>query len=168
MKRALLIAAIIILSYFSLRLSPQKRVEVSKEATMSATFIGEAEETSRVARVIDGDTILLENGTRVRYIGMDAPELAGSCFSKEATDENKRLVEGKSIRLVKDISETDKYQRELRYVYTGDVFVNDALVRQGFARATPVKPDVKFSKEFVAAQTEARENNRGLWESCGN
>ncbi len=166
MRRALLIAAIIILSYFSLRLSPQKQVEVSKEATTSATLIAPDEAISRVTRVVDGDTILLENGTRVRYIGIDAPEASGACFAKEATDENRKLVEGKSVRLVKDISETDKYARELRYVYAGDVFVNEVLVRQGFAKTEPIKPDTLFAQRLYAAQEEAKAKNRGMWAAC--
>ena len=66
----------------------------------------------------------------------------------------------------RDISETDKYKRLLRYVWIGDVLVNDYLVRQGFALTSTFPPDVKYETQFLEAETEARENNRGLWFSC--
>lgn len=130
-----------------------------------------AEETFLVTRVIDGDTIEIEGGKKVRYIGIDTPETVDprkpvQCFGVEAFNKNKELVEGKRIRLEKDISEIDTYGRLLRYVYVDDIFVNDYLVRQGYAYAYTYPPDVKYSEQFVQAQTEARENNRGLWKAC--
>ena len=125
-------------------------------------------ENSLVTKVIDGDTIILESGEVVRYIGIDAPEISRSeeCFSQESTDKNKELVLGKSVRLEKDVSETDRYGRLLRIVWAEDLFVNDFLVREGFAKASTYPPDVKYSKQFVEAEKEARENNRGLWLAC--
>jgi len=127
----------------------------------------------KVSRVIDGDTIELIDGRRVRYIGIDTPEMADprknvGCFAKEAAEENKRLVEGKTVRLEKDISEMDKYGRLLRYVYIDDVFINDYLVRQGFARIDTVPPDVAHQQKFFQAESEAREQGRGLWDKCLN
>lgn len=131
------------------------------------------ENTFLVTRVIDGDTIQLENGKTVRYIGIDTPETKDprkslQCFGKEALGKNKELIEGKRVRLEKDVSETDKYGRLLRYVYVGDIFVNDYLVRQGYANASTFPPDVKYQEMFIQAQQEARENKRGLWTSCYN
>ncbi|MCD6094576.1 thermonuclease family protein [bacterium] len=125
----------------------------------------------KVIKVIDGDTIKLENGEVVRYIGIDAPETFHpskpvQCFGREASNKNKELVEGKLVRLEKDITNRDKYGRLLRYVWVGDLFVNDYLVRQGYAYVYTYPPDVKYSKQFVQAQREARENNRGLWAVC--
>jgi micrococcal nuclease len=127
--------------------------------------------TYSVTRVIDGDTIEIEGGYKVRYIGIDTPETVHpsksvECFGIEASNKNKELVEGKKVKLEKDISETDKYGRLLRYVWVGDIFVNDYLVRQGYAYASTYPPDIKYSEQFVHAQREARENNRGLWASC--
>lgn len=124
-----------------------------------------------VTKVVDGDTIKLEDGTTVRYIGIDTPETVHpsqpvGCFGKEASAKNKELVEGKRVRLEKDVSETDKYGRSLRYVYIGDIFVNDYLVRQGFANAISYPPDVKYQDQFRQAEQEARTNKRGLWGSC--
>ena len=127
-----------------------------------------------VIRVIDGDTIEVNlEGTiyRVRYIGIDTPETVHpsqpvECFGKEASDKNAELVEEKMVRLEKDVSETDKYGRLLRYVWVGDILVNDYLVRQGYAYASTYPPDVKYSEQFAQAQREAEGNNRGLWAAC--
>lgn len=125
----------------------------------------------KVVRVIDGDTIEIEGKIKVRYIGVNTPELHDpkkpiECFGQAATDENKKLVEGKEVYIQKDISETDKFKRLLRYVWVEDIFVNDYLVRQGFAQVSTFPPDVKFQQQFIEAQTEARENKRGLWSQC--
>ena len=122
-------------------------------------------EQAAVAHVIDGDSVQLSDGQELRYIGIDAPEY-GMCFGKEAMEANRQLVAGKNVRLEKDVSQTDKYRRLLRYVYAGDTFVNEYLVRQGYARASAFQPDVKFAEQFRAAETEAWENNRGLWGGC--
>lgn len=124
-----------------------------------------------VKRVVDGDTIELEDGRRVRYIGMDTPELKDQretveCFTKEAMEKNKELVEGKKVRLEKDVSETDKFGRLLRYVYVNEVFINDYLIRQGYASVATFPPDVKYQSQFVEAEREAREFKRGLWYNC--
>lgn len=138
-------------------------------------------EIAEVSKVIDGDTIeVLINGEKykLRYIGINTPETVDprrsvECFGREASNENKRLVEGKRIYLQKDISETDKYGRILRYVYLpiddgSLLFINDYLIRQGFAQASSFPPDVRFVDQFNLAQKEAKENNRGLWASCNS
>lgn len=127
--------------------------------------------TYLVTRVIDGDTIEIEGGQGVRYIGIDTPETVHpskpvECFGLEASNKNKELVEGKEVRLEKDVSETDTWGRLLRYVYVDDIFVNDYLVKQGYAYASTVPPDVKYAEQFVRAQREAKEYNRGLWARC--
>jgi len=127
--------------------------------------------TYKVTRVIDGDTIELENGQKVRYIGIDTPETVApnkpdGCFGKEATDKNRELVEGKAVRLEKDVNETDRYGRLLRYVYVEDTFVNEYLVKQGYAYSVSYPPDIKRQEQLRSAETDARENFRGLWGSC--
>ncbi len=127
--------------------------------------------TAKVSRVVDGDTIELDNGQKVRYIGIDTPETVDprkpvQCFGKEASKKNKELVEGKTVRLEKDVSDKDKYGRLLRYVYVGDLFVNLELVKQGFAHSYTYPPDVKYQEEILAAEQEAREASRGLWQAC--
>ncbi len=178
MNRFLLILAIFIVGLLTSQRTPKntsslKSTGITKEATSTAFLVATDSATVRVARVIDGDTIEIDGGKKVRYIGIDTPETVDPrrpvmCFGKEAKSENENMVNGKTVRLVKDVSKTDKYGRLLRYVYVGDVFVNDYLVRRGFAHASTFPPDVKFAEQFVAAQKEARENNRGLWGSCPN
>ncbi len=135
-----------------------------------------------VTRVVDGDTIEIEGGQKVRYIGIDTPETKHprkpvQCFGHEAYEQNKKLVEGHVIRLERDVSETDRFGRLLRYVYlpqgvkettTSALMINDYLVRQGFAHAATFPPDVKYAEQFRQAATEAREAGRGLWKVCSN
>lgn len=145
-------------------------------AASSSAELGVAGEREIVARVVDGDTIELANGQTVRLIGIDTPETVDSrrpvgCFGKEASNEAKRLLSGKEVVLQKDVSDTDKYKRFLRYVFLpledGRIlFVNDYLVRAGFAKVMTYPPDVKYNEQFRQAEKEARENNRGLWGSC--
>lgn len=149
----------------------QKNQEINQEAAENknadTSFVGEY----RVTRVVDGDTIEIEGGERVRYIGIDTPETVDprkpvQCFGVEASNKNKELVEGKSVRLLKDTTDKDRYGRLLRYVYVGDSFINFELVRQGFAYSYSYPPDIKFQKEIVAAQAEAQKNKSGLWTAC--
>jgi micrococcal nuclease len=128
-------------------------------------------EIFKVIRVIDGDTIEIETGERVRYLGIDTPETVDprkpvQCFGIEASKKNKELVEGKTVRLEKDITDKDKYDRLLRYVYVNNLFVNLELVKQGFAFSYTYPPDVKYQAEILAAEQEAREAKRGLWAAC--
>lgn len=120
-----------------------------------------------VSHVIDGDTVTLADGRTVRYIGIDAPEAGGrtgsECFADESTARNRELVEGKQVQLERDVSETDRYGRILRYVHAGDVAVNEALVRDGYATAYAYPPDLKYQETFRAADAEARAAGRGLW-----
>lgn len=125
-------------------------------------------ETVKVTRVIDGDTIEIEGGKKVRYIGIDTPESKHpskpvQCFSAEATKKNKELVEGKEVRLEKDVSETDRYGRLLRYVYVGDDFINNILVSEGFAQSSAYPPDIKHQSVFDESQRQAIQNSKGLW-----
>ena len=123
------------------------------------------QQQAKVIRVIDGDTIEIEGGQKVRYIGINTPE-SDTCYSTESTIRNKELVEGRIVTLEKDISETDKYGRLLRYVYSGELFINEILVKEGYAEVSTFPPDVKYQDRFLEAQRQARENNFGFWSSC--
>jgi len=122
-------------------------------------------ETATVTRVIDGDTITIDTGQRVRYIGIDTPEIypEREIYGSEAWQANRRLVEGKEVRLELDVSETDKYGRLLRYVYVGDIFVNAELVRQGLAEAKAYPPDTRYQDLLEQLEREARLDGRGMW-----
>jgi len=117
---------------------------------------------AKITRVIDGDTIVIEGEYHVRYIGIDTPE-ANEFYYSEAKQANKRLVEGKKVKLEKDISDQDKYGRELRYVDVDDTFVNAELVRQGYAYAQAYPPDTKYQVYLEAMEIEARQAKRGIW-----
>lgn len=122
--------------------------------------------------VVDGDTIKVDIGGEVhtlRYIGIDAPETVHpeepvQWMGPQASEANRQLVEGQTVYLEKDVSETDQYGRLLRYVYLEDgTFVNAELVRLGYALSATYQPDVKHQDQLVASQQEAREAERGLW-----
>jgi micrococcal nuclease len=130
-----------------------------------------------VTRVIDGDTIEVSIGGlsyRVRYIGIDTPETVRpgtpiEWMGPEASATNHRLVDGAHVVLEKDVSETDRYGRLLRYVWLHPSdgtwrLVNLALVRLGFASVSTYPPDVKYTDAlFVPAQRAARADGLGLW-----
>lgn len=131
------------------------------------TFVG----NFKVARVIDGDTIEIEGGERVRYIGIDTPETVDprkpvQCFGVEASNKNKELVAGKTVRLEKDTTDRDRYNRLLRYVYVGDDFINLKLVEHGYAYSYSYPPDIKYQNRFLQAQREAEKAKSGLWLAC--
>ena len=120
----------------------------------------------KCSRVIDGDTIEVKDGAgikyKIRYIGIDTPE-ANEDYGDIATEKNKELVEGKIVKLEKDVSSTDKYGRILAYVYMEDIFINAYLVQEGYAQISTYPPDVKYVDYFLELQQEAKENNKGLW-----
>jgi len=122
-------------------------------------------DVASVIEVIDGDTIIIEGGYKVRYIGIDTPEIHTKveAFGVEAREANRKLVEGKEVRLERDISEKDKYGRLLRYVYVGPTFVNAELVSQGLARARAYPPDTRYQHYLEQLEIEAREAGRGMW-----
>ena len=162
------------------------RVDLSVQAP--ATFAGEpgGYEEARVTRIVDGDTIEVEilgqvpgpgmGGTqiggvyKVRLIGIDTPETVDpdspvECFGKEASAATKALLDGADVRMVKDVEDTDRYERLLRYVYLGDEMGNARLVANGYALAYTYPPSIRHSELFVQLEREAREHDRGLWAS---
>jgi len=145
--------------------------ETARESTVHPT----PERTeAQVVEVVDGDTIKVEIDGEVhtvRYIGIDAPETEHPSepvewMGPEATDANRELVEGKTVYLEKDVSETDQYGRWLRYVFLADgTFVNAKLVEMGYAQAATYPPDVDYQAVLREREQEAREAERGLWGS---
>ncbi|MBX3053733.1 MAG: thermonuclease family protein [Caldilineaceae bacterium] len=121
-------------------------------------------EEATVQHVIDGDSVRLTDGREVRYIGVDAAELGSDGpWAKAAKDANIRLVQGKRVRLEREVSETDRYGRLLRHVYVGDRWVNGALVAAGLTRVRLYAPDVQRGPELVKLQEEAQRRRRGMW-----
>lgn len=141
-------------------------------------------ESAHVVRVIDGDTIEVEITARtngpgagtagtdhiftVRLLGIDTPESVRpnhpvECFGREASAATAALLEGRAVRLVKDVEETDGFDRLLRYVYIGDEMANARLVANGYAHALTYPPNVRHADLLIALQRQARGEGRGLW-----
>jgi len=124
--------------------------------------------------VVDGDTIdvRLDGETvPVRYIGVDTAEMGWSgpgpeCHALEATEENRKLVEGKTVRLVVGEEPYDRYDRLLAYVYVSGRMVNAELLRTGMAETLTIPPNDRFSERFQRIEAAARASDRGRWASC--
>ena len=178
-KRKIVYVLAIILAILQLFLNRNQPVKISPVSSIIPTpnisITSFDKKLVKVVRVIDGDTIEIEGKIKVRYIGINTPEIIRDttgkktgeyCFAQKAMDENIRLVEGKTVRLEKDISETDKYGRLLRFVYVNEIFVNDYLIKNGYAKIMTIKPDIKLSQQFKTDEKEAKTNNLGLWKAC--
>ena len=127
-------------------------------------------QTGKVVDVVDGDTIKVvldedDQTYTVRYIGMDTPESTTQLefFGAEASIRNVQLVMGKNAILIKDVSETDRYARLLRYVIIDNQFINYELVAQGYANTASFPPDVACISTFQVAEKQARASSLGLW-----
>ena len=136
--------------------------DVARATTRGGSLPSSPSNGARVERVVDGDTMVLANGERVRYIGVDTPE-RDERFYEEATALNRRLVEGQRVWLMRDTSDEDPFGRLLRYVLAGDILVNAELAREGLAEAKQYEPDVRFASCFEALVQEAQQANRGMW-----
>ncbi len=122
-----------------------------------------------VTKVIDGHTVILENGDTVRYIGIEAPALKKNeggpqFYAREAAKQNKGMVLMKKVRLEYDVEKKDSKGRILAYVYVKKTFVNGELVRTGSARATAQPPNEKYKDLFAKYEKDARERCVGLWQ----
>jgi len=166
---AIIIAAIIFLGIRSLPFKQSAAPPVQSENIF-------------VARAVDGDTLKLSDGRRVRLIGLDTPELhysekllrdakrtnrdieAIKAMGKRAGQFTKKLCEGKRVRLEFDVTRFDKYRRTLAYVYLEDgTFVNAQVLKEGYAQVMTIPPNVKYADYFLKLQREARDARRGLW-----
>ncbi|MGH7311836.1 MAG: thermonuclease family protein [Candidatus Rokuibacteriota bacterium] len=124
-----------------------------------------------VVRVVDGDTIHVRvdgRVERVRYIGVNTPELrhptrGAEPGGREARTVNAALVAGKRARLELDVQQRDRHGRLLAYVWVHGVMVNAELVRRGYAQVMTVPPNVRYQELFLALQRDARQSGRGLW-----
>ena len=127
-----------------------------------------------VRRVVDGDTLEVSGGERIRLIGVDTPETKApgrpvGCFGREASRFTASLLTpGTPVRMVGDAEQRDRYGRLLAYVYrrSDGLFVNAELLRRGFAQLLTIPPNVAHTDEFVALARQAREGSQGLWSAC--
>tara|TARA_B100001029_G_C15016889_1_gene427932 strand:- start:70 stop:597 length:528 start_codon:yes stop_codon:yes gene_type:complete len=126
-----------------------------------------------VIRVIDGDTVELKNGERLRYNDIDTPETVHpskpiECYGVEARKKNKELVEGETILVELGNPEKDRYGRLLGYVYIDDLFVNAELVRGGYAEVNSYgNPGSKLSN-LLDIENNAKKSMKGIWGACLN
>lgn len=140
-----------------------------------------------VERVIDGDTIVLSNGEKVRFIGIDTPELSQSSklnedarrsgqdirtiqkMGQEAYEFVRNLLEGKRVRLEFDVDQRDRYGRLLAYVFLEDgTFVNTKILEEGYGSIMTIPPNVKYRDQLLTLQGEARGKKKGLWRAEKN
>ena len=156
--------------------TPEATTDATPRPTPEPTFgpAGQLDE-AEVVDVVDGDTIKVElegEVVTVRYIGIDTPETVDPnspvmWMGPEASAANAQLVDGQTVYLERDVSETDRFGRLLRYVWldapSGWVLVNQELVRQGFAVSSAYPPDVKYQDLFDTAESGAMGYDRGLW-----
>ena len=125
-----------------------------------------SQETGRVQKVYDGDTVLLSDGRKVRYLGINTPEWQEPFYLK-AKRFNESAVLGKEIRLEFDEERMDKYGRLLAYLYVGDRMVNAKLVEEGFAHTFFIPPNRKHNALLLRLQADARERKAGIWSKRG-
>lgn len=136
-------------------------------------------ERAEVLRVVDGDTIVVRivgRDERVRYIGLDAPEVANAgagtpteCGGDAARTANERLAAGEQIVLERDVSDRDRFGRLLRHVWLEDdgwQLIGLELVEAGVVEARSYPPDTRRDREFGAAEDRARDRGAGIWGAC--
>jgi micrococcal nuclease len=132
--------------------------------------LGLNEQVAAVVRIVDGDTVVLSDGRFVRYLGIDTPEMTASGehtrdLARRATEANRKMVEGRKVRLEFDSVRKDKYGRTLAYVYCDGKCVNAELVAQGFARAEFFRDNRRHLDEFKRIEAEAKSKRLGIWAS---
>ena len=131
---------------------------------------GGAEQAVTVERIIDGDTLVVRGGARVRLVQIDAPEAGGECYSAAATRELERLAPpGARISLETDprLDRIDRYGRLLRYVHAAERNVNVELVRRGAATPWFYGGDRgRYATKLLSAVKAARDQARGMWGVC--
>ncbi|HLC48619.1 MAG TPA: thermonuclease family protein [Candidatus Norongarragalinales archaeon] len=121
------------------------------------------QQTFEVARVIDGDTIEMGDGEKVRFICINTPEI-GEFYYDEAKEYLTAKLLNKNVTLEKDVTEEDSYGRLLRYVYLDDTLINSELVKNGYAEVIRYPPDTKYCDEFEALEDMAIEKGIGIWQ----
>jgi len=177
-KRQLRQIQVVVLVAASLAYMGIKNIPLSKGAPAK----GAEDKLYYVSRVVDGDTLKLSGGERVRLIGVDTPEVHYSdkllrdakksgkdiayiqAMGKKASEFTKSLCADKRVRLEFDAEKRDRYGRLLAYVYLEDgTFVNAKIIEEGYGQVMTIPPNVKYADLFLQLQREARENARGLW-----
>ena len=162
------VIVLVLVLFAALRFWPELNDVVLEPAPPVDPAVSEREYL--VERVVDGDTLLLANRERVRLLGVDTPETVApdrpvEPFGKAASEFTRRLVEGQNVRLGFDKERVDRFGRTLAYVYLEDgTLLNEELIRAGLSKAQLQYPySSAMKRRFRAAESEAREAQRGLW-----
>src|SRR5207237_786642 len=116
----------------------------------------------KVKKIVDGDTIWLEDGQKIRFIGINTPE-TGEPMASNAKHFLAELLTGKTVQLLSDVERTDQYKRRLAYVFVDGRFVNAEIIRRGLAHAYKWEPNTKFSAQLLDLQKRARKDGIGIW-----
>ncbi|MEK6843225.1 MAG: thermonuclease family protein [Candidatus Micrarchaeota archaeon] len=133
-----------------------------KQQSANPSVLIQNQQIFEVNRVIDGDTIEIDSGKKVRLICINTPEV-GEYGYEEAKEYLTRRILDKKVRLEKDVSETDKFGRLLRYVFLEDAFLNGELVKNGFAEIVRYPPDTSRCDELERLETDAVNKKLGIW-----
>jgi micrococcal nuclease len=150
---------------------------IAAVASLAACGGSDDSDAARVTRIVDGDTLVVSvdgRDEKVRLIGIDTPETVDprkpvQCFGKEASRRMADLLPpGSAVRLERDAELRDRYGRLLAYVFRSSdgVFVNEAMVADGYAHTLTIPPNVAYAERFSDAQRTAREADKGLWSAC--
>ncbi len=170
----IVVPAVILLAFLAYHFSGQIAGNLPTQ-TANVSSLGQSNEVPEysVVRVIDGDTIVVNingNDEKVRLIGVNTPETVDprkpvQCFGREASNFVKNMLTGKTVRLDSDSTQSnrDKYGRLLRYVYLGDILVNEEIISSGYGYEYTYQIPYQFQKEFKASENYARDGNLGLW-----
>lgn len=142
-------------------------VNGEEDKSYTLTILREEIPKYKVTGVTDGDTIKImynQKEEKVRLIGIDTPE-DKECFDQEATEKLESLVGGKEVKVEFDETqgERDKYGRLLLYIWEGDIFVNEGMIKDGYAFEYTYSLPYKYQEQFKNVENEARENRNGLW-----
>ena len=143
--------------YFGLK-SPTGSQEQIEDSLILGQCLAPTE--ALATKIVDGDTIIVEGGFNIRLLGIDADERGYPCYG-EASKRLEKLILNKKVRLEKDITDVDQYQRCLRYVFLDEQNIGLELVKEGLAIARFYEPDVKYKEEIVSVENLAIENKVG-------
>lgn len=161
----LLILSAFLLGFFlrgSSWLSPTAKPPAQKTASESAAPIVRL--SAKVTRVIDGDTVVLDDGRHVRYLGIDSPERRER-WGEAAKNFNAELVLNKNVVLELDGRKYDAYDRLLAYIFVGDDLINEKLLAEGLAKTLFIFSDapLRYRDRLLQAEEKAHQDHNGVW-----
>ncbi len=157
-RRSQLIIAIIIVAAIAV---------VNSLVLQAAGITGKAvaqKEDKIVTRVVDGDTIVVEGGDRIRLLDIDTPERGEACY-KEAKDRLTKMIDGKSVTLERTGENKDSYDRLLRYIFYNNTNINLLLVREGLATLYFYNKNTPYYEQLIRAEQSAKKEGLCVWKS---